>query len=207
MGAALGQTEDDGSECIVACIGRSLNIHEKNYSSYEGEMLAAVWADKALDYYLRGAKFTLVTDHSPLTFLMANNDMQGQYARWSLILQEYNITIKHRPGVKHQNADVLSRYPLASTVDNTGARLDLEIAASSTVTALAGYAELSGPAWDTDYSSRTPVVRAALGLEALSTLACCLAEYPEQPDNTMVYQTTETSDDFTMDCTLASSTA
>ena len=36
----------------------------------------------------------------------------------SLILQEYDLKIIHRPGLKHANADVCSRQPLPSTVDN-----------------------------------------------------------------------------------------
>ena len=131
LGAVLGQVDDQGQEHIVACISRSLNKYEKNYASYKGEMLAAVWAVRAFDYYLRGTQFTLVTDHSPLVFLMTNDGLQGQYARWALILQEYNFTIAHRPGVKHQNADTLSRHPLESSADNTGARMDVDAGASS----------------------------------------------------------------------------
>lgn len=50
--------------------------------------------------------------------------MTGQYARWALCLQEYEFTIVHRPVVKHQNADCLSRMPIETTFDGTGARLD-----------------------------------------------------------------------------------
>ena len=131
LGAVLGQVDEQGQEHIVACISRSLNKYEKNYASYKGEMLAAVWAVRAFDYYLRGTQFTLVTDHSPLVFLMTNDGLQGQYARWALILQEYNFTIAHRPGVKHQNADTLSRHPMPSAADNTGARMDVDAGATS----------------------------------------------------------------------------
>ena len=124
IGAVLGQIDDDGNEYIVACVSRSLNKAEREYASYKGEMLGAVYSVKALDYYLRGAKFTLVTDHAPLVYLMTSDNLHGQYARWSLILQEYDFTIKHRPGDKHQNADALSRHPKLSSEDNTGARLD-----------------------------------------------------------------------------------
>jgi RNase H-like domain found in reverse transcriptase len=44
IGAVLAQIDDNQDEYMVACISRSLNKHEKNYSSYEGEMLACVWA-------------------------------------------------------------------------------------------------------------------------------------------------------------------
>jgi transposase InsO family protein len=122
LGAVLGQVGEDGKEYMVACISRSLNKYEKEYGSYRGEMLAAVWAVRTLRYYLAGKRFTLVTDHQPLLFLMTSQDLVGQYARWSLILQEYDFEVQHRPGVKHQNADCLSRHPMASTEDRSGAR-------------------------------------------------------------------------------------
>lgn len=41
----LGQLNDNGNEYMCACISQYLNKHNKvNYSSYKGEMLAAVWA-------------------------------------------------------------------------------------------------------------------------------------------------------------------
>jgi hypothetical protein len=70
---------------MVACISRSLNKHERNYSSYEGQMLAAVWAIKLFRPYLMWVPFQLVTDHQPL--------------------KRHNSEL----GVTHQNADVLSR--------------------------------------------------------------------------------------------------
>ncbi|KAJ9509457.1 hypothetical protein QJQ45_001913 [Haematococcus lacustris] len=123
-GAVLGQTDDAGREYMVACISRSNNKHERNYSSYQGEMLCAVWAIKTLRPYLHGVAFRLVTDHQPLTWLMTNPNLTGHHARWALSLQDYTFTIEHRPGNKHQNADVLSRWPLATTADGSGAQLD-----------------------------------------------------------------------------------
>ena len=127
IAAVLGQLDEDGNEYMCACISRSLNKHEANYSSYKGEMLAAVWAAKMFRHHLIGGRpFRLVTDHQPLLYLMSSEGLTGQYARFALVLQEYNFTVEHRPGVKHQNADTLSRNPRASTADNSGARLDEE---------------------------------------------------------------------------------
>jgi hypothetical protein len=72
IGAVLGQLNKEGHKYIVACISRSLNKHEANYSSYEGEMLAAVWANRTFRPYLLGIKFDVITDHSPLQWLMSN---------------------------------------------------------------------------------------------------------------------------------------
>jgi hypothetical protein len=126
ISGVLGQKDEEGNEFMVACISRSLNKHERNYSSYEGEMLAAVWAIKTFRPYLMGVPFTLITDHQPLQWLMRNNELAGKHARWALSLMDYTFEVVHRPGVTHQNADVLSRFPSPGTFDGTGARLDEE---------------------------------------------------------------------------------
>eukprot|EP00877_Chromochloris_zofingiensis_P012904 jgi/Chrzof1/7868/Cz02g39130.t1 len=126
IGAVLSQVDDDNNEYMVACISRSLNVHEKNYDSPRGEMLAAVWAAKMFRHYLHGQHFTLVTDHQPLQWLLTNNNLSGQHARWALSMQEFDFDIVHRAGKTHQNADVPSRFALDSVEDGTGARLDEE---------------------------------------------------------------------------------
>ena len=70
-------------------------------SSYQGEMLAAVWAIKTLRPYLHGTAFTLVTDHKPLEWLMTSKQLTGQAARWALSLQEYDFTINSAPTGRH----------------------------------------------------------------------------------------------------------
>jgi len=124
IGAILAQAGDDLQEYMCLCLSRSLNKHERNYCSYKGEMLAAVWAIKMMRCYLHGIRFTLVTDHQPLCWLMSCTTLVGQYARWALSLQDYSFNTVHRPGKMHINADALSRMPLESSADVTGARLD-----------------------------------------------------------------------------------
>lgn len=38
---------------------------------------------------------------------------EGQIARWVEILSMYDMTIEHRPGTQHKNADAFSRRPCA----------------------------------------------------------------------------------------------
>ena len=99
-------------EVVIAYNGSGLNQAEKNYSTTEREALALVEGIKKSQPYLFGRKFTVITDHSSLRWLMnAVKDATGRLARWSLLLQQYNFEIVHRPRKEHSNADSLSQRP------------------------------------------------------------------------------------------------
>jgi hypothetical protein len=53
----------------------------------------------------------LYTDHSAIRYLANKPITNGRVTRWLLILQEFNITIKDRPGRENLVADFLSRIP------------------------------------------------------------------------------------------------
>ncbi|XRB19120.1 hypothetical protein RI054_20g89660 [Pseudoscourfieldia marina] len=67
----------------------------------------------------------LVTDHQPLVWLMnADQKKNAHHTRWALMVDQYDLVVVHRAGASHANADVPSRFPLASDEDHTGSRLD-----------------------------------------------------------------------------------
>ena len=74
-------------------------------------MLAVVATCIQFRFYLRGAKFTLRTDHKSLVWLHRFKDMEGMMARWLHALQQFHFLIIHRPGDDHGNADGLSWAP------------------------------------------------------------------------------------------------
>ena len=110
VGAILSQ-EQEGTERVIAYSGRAMNKHEQNYGITEKEALAVITAIKSFDPYLRNNSFTIITDHSALKWLFGTrkNEPVGRLGRWILFLQQYNFDVVHRAGVKHQNADGLSR--------------------------------------------------------------------------------------------------
>ncbi|GIL45746.1 hypothetical protein Vafri_2906 [Volvox africanus] len=126
ISGVLGQLNDNGQEYMVAAVSRSLNVHEHNYISYKGEMLAACWAMQTLRPYLHGVPFVLVTDHAPLLWLMEGNRVvsTGTYARWALIMSQFDFNVCHRTGALHQNTDALSHMPQPSSADGSGAHMD-----------------------------------------------------------------------------------
>ncbi|KZR97364.1 Uncharacterized protein APZ42_007808, partial [Daphnia magna] len=71
-----------------------------------------VWCLTKFRCFVWGCQVKVVTDHQALCWLMSKRDLAGRLARWSLSLQEYDITIVYRSGKVHDNADCLSRNPL-----------------------------------------------------------------------------------------------
>jgi hypothetical protein len=111
---------------------------ERNYSSYAGQCLAAVWGLSHFPVYLYGRRFVLLTDHEPLEWLMTNEKLTGMHARWVHILSEYDFEIKHRPGKRFGDADGVSRNPLQDENDLTDARMDHEASSVPPVSVSAG---------------------------------------------------------------------
>ena len=106
----------------MAYASSSNNSAESNYSPYECEALVAVWAIAHFLSYLYGQKFTLVTDHQSLKWLMESDKFTGKLAMWALLLQEYDFEVIHRAGIANLDADGLSRNPSPSDEDLTRAR-------------------------------------------------------------------------------------
>ena len=117
IGAVLLHVMKDATERPIAYASRSLSKAERNYSQIEREALSIVWGISKFHTYLYLNKFTLVTDHKPLTVLF-NPDKaipvlaSGRIQRWALFLMDYRYHIQFRSTTKHGNADTLSRFPL-----------------------------------------------------------------------------------------------
>lgn len=111
LGAILFQLDELGRERVISYASRTLVSAEKNYSTTHREGLGVIWAIKKFHVYLYGRKFTVITDHKPLTHLFDVKDATGRLYRWSIKLQEYDFQIVYKPGRSHINADILSRIP------------------------------------------------------------------------------------------------
>ena len=106
VGGVLSQLQDD-REVVIAYASRSLR--QWRYCTTRREMLAAVVMCTHFRSYLRGAQFTLRTDHSSLRWLQRFRNEDGMLARWYLLLGQFSVTFEYRPGAQHANADGMSR--------------------------------------------------------------------------------------------------
>ena len=113
LGAVLSQTQDDEQLHPIAYASRSLDNSERNYGITELETLAVVWAARYFRPYLLGHHTTVFTDHSACVSVLSTARPSGKIARWALIVQELNVTLKHRAGKLNSNADALSRNPIS----------------------------------------------------------------------------------------------
>jgi transposase InsO family protein len=108
IGAELIQCQNN-EERVVAYGSYALTHEQRRYCVTRRELLAVVRFTRQWRHYLLGRPFVLRTDHSSLTWLLRFKAPQGQLARWIEELSQYNMIVKHRAGVKHGNADALSR--------------------------------------------------------------------------------------------------
>ena len=108
LGAELSQIESNGDERPIFYASRHLE-KEKCYSATARETLAAVFGCEYFNHYLQGKKFLLRTDHNPLVWLRSMKNPKRPYSSWIVRLEQFNYTIKYRPGKSHTNADFNSR--------------------------------------------------------------------------------------------------
>ena len=108
-GAVLLQ---DGEVCFPVCFySVKFKLHQLNYSTIEKETLAMLLALQHFDVYVGSSSSTVVvyTDHNPLVFLAQMYNHNQRLMRWALLVQGYNVEIKHKKGKDNVVADALSR--------------------------------------------------------------------------------------------------
>ena len=115
--AVLSHVMLDGSERPVAFASRSLTKTERKYAQIDKEALSTVWGVKRSHVYLYGRRFTLITDHKPLTAIFhpekgVPSMNAARLQQYALFLAGFEYKIEYKNTTEHCNADGLSRLPL-----------------------------------------------------------------------------------------------
>ncbi|MBW0528294.1 hypothetical protein O181_068009 [Austropuccinia psidii MF-1] len=123
LGAALHQVQiinDKPVEAPLCFISRQIKPTEATYGESQMECLCLVWALEKLKYFLEGCVFEVITDCTAVKSLLNMKTPNRHMLRWQIAIQKYrgNMTIVHKDGNIHKNADGLSRWPLPNNIDN-----------------------------------------------------------------------------------------
>ncbi|KAL6486740.1 hypothetical protein MHYP_G00061320 [Metynnis hypsauchen] len=110
-GAVLLQEDSRGIDHPVCYFSKKFAKHQLAYSTIEKEALALLLALQHFEVYLGSSSdpVFVFTDHNPLTFLHRMSNSNRRLMRWSLIVQGFILTIRHKKGSENIVADTLSR--------------------------------------------------------------------------------------------------
>ncbi|MBW0514022.1 hypothetical protein O181_053737 [Austropuccinia psidii MF-1] len=123
LGAAFHQFQiinDKPVEGPICFISRQIKPAQSRYGASQTECLCLVWALEKLNYFLEECVFEVITDFTTVKSLLNIKTPNRHILRYKIAIQEYrgNITIAHKDGNIHKNADGLSRWPLPNSIDN-----------------------------------------------------------------------------------------
>ncbi|GJU71244.1 putative reverse transcriptase domain-containing protein [Tanacetum coccineum] len=93
---------------VITYASRQLKIHEKNYTTYDLELGAVVFALKIWRHYLYGTKSVIYIDHKSLQHIFNQKELNMRQRRWIELFSDYDCEIHYHPVVP---ADSSSSIP------------------------------------------------------------------------------------------------
>ena len=109
LGCVLVQINKEGERQILAAHSRTYQPYEENYGITHKECLGILFGIRQARPFVFGRRFTVVTDHCCLCYLMKAQDLSSRLARWSLELADYDFQLVYNSGPVHGDADYMSR--------------------------------------------------------------------------------------------------
>ena len=97
----------------IVFTSKSLTDTETRYANIERELLAIVFACQWFKRYVLGRPFTVESNHKPMEMIHQKSLTSAPpRLQWMLLqLQQYNVTIRYRPGKEMLLANALRRCP------------------------------------------------------------------------------------------------
>ncbi|GKB36360.1 putative reverse transcriptase domain-containing protein [Tanacetum coccineum] len=103
-GAMLMQREK-----VIAYASRQLKVHEENYTTYDLELGAVVFALRLWRHYLYRTKCVVFTDHKSLQYILNQKELNMRQRRWIELLSDHDCEIRYHTGKANVVADALSK--------------------------------------------------------------------------------------------------
>ena len=126
-GAVLRQADANGDMHPCAYLSKSFDSAQRNYEIYDRELLGIVRALKEWRHYLDGSPHPIevLSDHKNLTYYRSAQQLSRRAARWSLLLTQFDLKLKHVAGTKMVQSDTLSRLQHLNLEDNDNEAITL----------------------------------------------------------------------------------
>ncbi|XP_058828188.1 uncharacterized protein K02A2.6-like [Topomyia yanbarensis] len=114
LGSVLSHRLENGRERLIAYASCSMSATEQRYPQIDKEALAIVWAVKKFFNYLYARRFTLITDHKPLTQILHPTKSLpilciSRIANYADYLSHFNFDVVYKSTKENVNADYCSR--------------------------------------------------------------------------------------------------
>ena len=121
LGAMLSHVMPDGGERPIAYASKTLSEREVKYAQVEKGTYALKFGMSKFHQYLCGRKFTLITDHRPLTTMFGKKGSLPAIAAaclelWAIILSTYTFLILNT--VRQKSMPMLTGFPVYRSTQN-----------------------------------------------------------------------------------------
>ncbi|GKF98753.1 putative reverse transcriptase domain-containing protein, partial [Tanacetum coccineum] len=86
-----------------------LKVHKENYTTYDLESGAVVFALRIWRHYLYGTKYMVFTNHKSLQYILNQKELILRQRRWIELLSDYDCENRYHRGKVNVVADALSQ--------------------------------------------------------------------------------------------------
>ena len=109
IGVVLQQRDEQGRAYDVGYYSKALNKTERNYDIWDREFMAVIFSLRNWWHLLSGSPHKVIvwTDHANLQYYRHPQKINRQVALYISTMAEYDLELKHLPGIKNR-ADPLS---------------------------------------------------------------------------------------------------
>jgi hypothetical protein len=123
VAGVLVQLGDDNHEHVIYYVSKNLSGPPLKYKHEEKLALAVVPAVQKLRHYILLRTTKVVTDSNPMQYLLSHRQINGKFARWVVILQEYDLEFSTP---KSKKALVLAELVMALPSDTPSAPVNTD---------------------------------------------------------------------------------
>ena len=109
LGGVITQGHNWKGTKVAAFYSAKMSSAQWNYPVHEQEMMVGIETMLCHHDILQGVRFTWVTDHKGLTYILDQKDLSGRQACWLERLSEFDFNVLYVPGEENVLSDVLSR--------------------------------------------------------------------------------------------------